>query len=250
MYRVTALFSVLLFGFVSGAMAQTNGDPAHIYEAYYQVNYGDMPEWNRLFNEHSVPVLEDLQTKGVIQGWSHWQHQTGGEYNVRFTARTNDWASIDTFWSEYLAQLNARSPEDSEAFGRMIAAHHDEIWNVAAVNVPEGVENAYMYAATYRHNFADGPEWDRIWGELATPVLDQAMADGLLGGWVRLTHNTGGDHNFKVLYLFEDWDDMDDFFAFTSSTMSEKYPEDFARFGSLIQAHDDVIWAPAPRGGM
>ena len=76
------------------------------------------------------------------------------------------------------------------------------------------------------------------------------MADGLLGGWVQLTHNTGGAHNYKVLYLFEDWDHMDDFFAFTQSTMLEKHGEEFTKFGSLIQAHDDVIWAPAPPGGM
>jgi hypothetical protein len=243
-------FSLFLLMPAGPVVAQEGVDPSHIYEAYYQVNYADMPEWNRIFNEHAVPVLQDLQTKGVIQGWSQWQHQTGGEYNIRFTARTHDWGSINTFWSQYLPQVAARSAEDSDAIARMIKAHHDEIWDVAYINVPEGLETAYMYAATYRHSFADSQEWNRLWNEVAAPVINQAQADGLLGGWVQLTHNTGGSHNYKVLYLFQDWDHMDDFFQFTQSTMMERHPEEFQKFGGMIQAHDDIIWAPAPREGM
>jgi hypothetical protein len=81
--------------------------------------------------------------------------------------------------------------------------------------VPEGLDIAYMYASTFRVSFADMGEWNRLWSEVVAPILEQAMNEGLLGGWVRLEHNTGGPHNSKVLYMFDSWDDIDDLFGAT-----------------------------------
>jgi len=213
MYRVTSLFTLLLLVPAFACGAQEADDPAHLYEAYYKVNFSDLPEWNRQYFEYAVPVLTELQANGVIEGWNQWQHQTGGEYNIRMAIRTNDWTSLDTFWEEYLGQLQAGTPEaDSKVAARMIQAHHDEIWDFGHVDVPEGLETAYMYASTFQYNFADGAEWHRIWREVATPIIEEAMAEGIIGGWVTLDHNTGGRHNFKALYFFEDWDDIDGFY--------------------------------------
>jgi hypothetical protein len=227
-------------------------DPVHIYEAYYQVDYGDIPEWNRLFNQYAVPILNDLREEGVIQGYSHWQHQTGGsDYNVRFTARTFDWQALDSFWSEYLARLAATVPEaENAAMMGMIQAHKDEIWDVSTLNVPQGAQTAYMYAATYRYNFADGAEWHRMWNEVAGPVIDQAMEEGLLEGWATLDHNTGGAHNYKVLYMFEDWDHIDDFFNRVMGRLQAEHPAEFQAVSEMMKAHDDVIWVPATAEGM
>ena len=230
--------------------AQAGSAPAHIYEAYYRVSPADLPEWNRQFLKYSKPILDDLRERGAIEGWSHWLHQTGGEYNVRFTARTYDWASINTFWSEYLDRLNGAMPQDNGDVSRLIQAHRDEIWDVVRVQVPESYEPTYMYASTYRYNFADGAEWHRIWDEVAAPVVQEAMSDGLLGGWVILSHNTGGSHNFKVLYLFDEWDHIDNFFERVIGTISEQHESDWTRVQKLTDAHDDAIWVPLRQGGM
>ena len=239
-----------LLACTQGESVQAQQEPAFTYEAYYQVSYGDLEEWNRQYFEYVVPILTDLQDEGIIDGWGHYHHQTGGEYNVRLAVRTYDWLGLDTFWDEYLSRLQASVPETEwAATNRMIQAHHDEIWDIARVNVPEGAPWEYMYASTYRHNFADGAEWQRIWMEVAAPIIDQAMTDGLLTGWVVYTHNTGGSHNFKVLYMFDDWDKIDDFFQSIQGQMAENHSQDFETMSDLILAHDDRIWMPTTEGG-
>ncbi len=117
------------------------------------------------------------------------------------------------------------------------------------MNVPEGLETAYMYAATYHYNFADEAEWYRVWDDAAAPLLDRAMEDGILGGWVTLGHNTGGRHNFKVLFLFEDWDHIDDITEQVLGTMAKESPADYEKSMSTIQGHDDAIYAPSRANG-
>jgi hypothetical protein len=257
MYRVIP-FLALLFVIPSGLQAQEpqerqpmarDAAPAHIYEAYYRVSPGDLPEWNRIFMEHATPILDDLQSSGTIEGWSHWQHHTGGDYNVRFTARTYDWTSINTFWNEYLSRLNTSSESEGSKVAAMIQAHKDEIWDVSHWNVAEGYETNYMYASTYKYNFSNGEEWHRIWNEVSGPVLQQAMDEGKLGGWVILDHNTGGEHNFKVLYLFDEWGDIDDLFDQVGNAMSEQHSADWKKFRDMIESHDDVIWVPVREEG-
>ncbi len=247
MNRTVICFAVLAFLAPQPLASQEQSAPAHVYEAYYRIDFADLEEWNGRYWEYAVPILEELQEEGVIEGWNQWQHQTGSEYNVRFAVRTYDWASISTFWSEYLSRLRAASPAGG---GRMIVEHRDEIWNIGEVHVPPELETTHLYASTFRVSFADMAEWTRMWTDVVAPILQEAMAEGLLGGWVKLNHNTGGPHNSKVLYFFESWDDIDDLLEKLLGTMAEEHPDEWARTNELFQAHDDVIWVPTTRGEM
>ncbi len=233
-------------------MGQEARQPAHVYEAFYQISFADLADWNRQYWTYSVPILDKLEEEGVIEGYTQWQHETGGgDYNVYFNARTYDWASLGTFWSEYLSRLQAAVPQDEwTASSRMVMAHRDEIWDISELNFREGAETAHVYASSFLVSFADMAEWNRMWNEVAEPIMNEAMAEGTLGGWVRLSHNTGGPHNFKVLYFFDSWDDMDDLFAKLIGTMSEKHPEQWVRVNEMFRAHDDAIWTPTTRDGM
>ena len=124
----------------------------------------------------------------------------------------------------------------------MIQAHEDEIWNITSQHFSDPApEDAYLYEALFQVGYDDLDEWNRYWSESVTPILDQAMEDGLLGAWVILGHNTGGRYNWRILYFFEEWDDMDDLFELVLGQI----PSD-AAIWQQIQAHDDVIWAAVP----
>lgn len=251
MYRaVICLAGLALFG-ARPAAGQEQQRPTHVYEAYYRISPADMQEWNRQYREYSIPVLEQLREEGIIQGWSQWQHSTGGEYNVRFAVRTYDWAALGKFWDEYLPRLQEATPEDEwQAGARMITEHRDEIWEIGAVSMTPGSEISHIYASTFRVNFDDMSEWNQIWSEVAAPVLDKAIEDGLLSGWAKLNHNTGGPHNSKILYFFDSWDDIDDMFERLFQTMEQEHADEMARVIGMVMAHDDVIWAPTPREEM
>ncbi|HSR41635.1 MAG TPA: hypothetical protein VLL48_05680, partial [Longimicrobiales bacterium] len=209
----------LALPFVAPTLAAQE-EPAHVYLAYFKIGYADLDEWNREYWEYSVPILDDLQEEGVIQGYNQYQHDVGSDFNIRFAVRTYDWAALGTFWDEYLTRLGAAAP--NSASNRMIVEHYDEIWDIAEVHQPENpAAEAYLYESTFRHNFADQEAWAEIWNGVAAPILQEAMDEGLLTSWVRLAHNTGGPHNSKVLYFFEEWDDIDDMFARFLGDMAE-----------------------------
>jgi hypothetical protein len=251
--RWTSFLPVIPLIVTSGAPLAAQDEAravTHLYEAYYKVSFANLPEWTRQFEAHSVPVLEALQAEGIIEGWGHWQHNVGSEYNVRFGVRTYDWASVGQFWDLYLERLLEATPADEvDTLFRMVEAHEDEIWTLGPVRLAENSgTNSHMYASTFQVNFADEAEWDGIWSETVLPILGEAMEAGILGGVVLLGHHSGGAHNKKVLYLFEEWDHMDDMWSHFFARMEEDHPEAMAKLLSMTLAHDDVIWSAAPSG--
>lgn len=244
MRGLLALGGLLLFA--TSGIAQ-DAPATHVYEAYYHVKRSDMPEWNRMYHEISVPILNDLVDEGVISGWDQWLHGTGGEYNVRLAIRVPSWASIDTFWSEFLE----RPDSIRNATGRMIQDHKDEIWNIVdAGNAPAaGVRTNFLYVSTQQINFADMEEWQNIWTDIVGPILAEARDDGLLLGYVILGHNTGGPQNSKVLYFFDEWDNIDDTFEFLAERMDADHPAASDTLNRMRGAHDDFIYEPTPEAG-
>ncbi len=244
----SAMAALLLVG--PQLAAQQDEEPGQVYVAYHKVSFADMQEWIGIYYEHTVPVLEALQEEGVIQGWNVWQHSTGGEYNWRFGIRATDWSQYSRFWSEFLSRLQEGSPEAFSRSLAMIQAHHDEIWDIDEVHVPDPAPAfQYIYDSQFQISFADIEEWNRAWNETAAPILNGAMEDGILGGWVREGHNTGGRYNWKVLYLFEEWDHIDDLFErLVSQLMADA--ELWQKLGRMVAAHDDIIWTSVPEPGM
>ncbi len=250
MLRTVTFLALCALLWTPSLLSQDQPGPAHVYEAYYRISYADLGEYNRQYWEYSVPILTELQEEGVIQGWNQWQHHTGGQYNIRFAVRTNDWVSNQTFWAEYNSRVeDAMTAAEWDSSGRMLLEHRDEIWNIAEANVPDELATSHLYSAAFRLNVADLPEWDRIWTEVQVPIVNEAMSESILGGWVKLNHNTGGPYNSKVLYLFEDWDHIDDFLTKLLGTLAEEHPADFLKINSMFREHDDIIWVPTPSNG-
>ncbi|MEJ2483748.1 MAG: hypothetical protein P8049_11720, partial [Gemmatimonadota bacterium] len=151
----------------------------------------------------------------MIEGSNQMQHHAGGdEYNYRFVVRTCDWASIHVFWREYLERLQASTPAGEwAASSRSVTAHRDEIWDMEEMGwSDEPGYISHMYASTFRVNFQDMAEWNASWDALMRPVLDEAIAKGLLARVGEAGPQHLGPHNAKVMYFVDDWDELDDFF--------------------------------------
>jgi hypothetical protein len=165
----SAMAGLLLVG--PQLAAQQDEEPGQVYVAYHKVSFADMQEWIGIYYEHTVPVLEALQEEGVIQGWNVWQHSTGGEYNWRFGIRATDWSQYSRFWSEFLSRLQEGSPEAFSRSLAMIQAHHDEIWDIDEVHVPDPAPAfQYIYDSQFQISFADIEEWNRAWNETVRRV--------------------------------------------------------------------------------
>lgn len=250
MYRAaTALCVLAVLGFHPAfGQEQPPADEAQpmIYEAFYAVDYGSVGDWTAQHRAFAVPVLQSLRDEGLISGWSYWRHQTGGDgYNFRLAIRS-DWAGFNTFWAEYGSQLREAMPEaEWRERSAMVDRHRDSIWNIEQAGSSESDgEATHLYASTFRVDFPDLDEWNEIWELVVVPTYNRATEAGSLRGWVKLSHNTGGDHNFKVLYFFDGWDQIDDFFADLTSSLADDHPVRFARLNEMLREHDDAIWIP------
>ena len=229
------------------AVAQEARPATHVYEALFRISFADLDEWNRQYREYAIPILEDMQAAGEIEGWGQWEHHTGSPYNIRFTVRTFDWPAIDAFWREYLQRLGQAAELDgARPAAEMIQAHQDNVWNLAYANVPAEGEAAYLYESTFRVGFGDEDAWNSVWEGPARALVEESAAAGGVDGWVKLDHNTGGPLNSKLLFFFEDWDEIDDFWAFFLAELPARYPDQAGQAFSVIREHDDVIWVPTP----
>lgn len=228
--------------FAAAPLAAQQEDPgAHVYLAYYKVGFEDLEEYLTLYHEVEAPLMNTLVEEGVINGFGLQMHNVGGEYNIRQSIRTSDWASMGDFWTKHLDRYGEQHPREFERANEMLLAHTDEIWDITSSNVTAGAQFAHMYDSKFQVAFSEMDAWNAAWDEFMVPMMDQAIADGILGGWVIENHNTGGPDNWKVLYLFEEWDDIDDFFGqVLPQAMSN--PRMLALMDSAMQSHDDIIW--------
>ena len=103
-----------------------------------------------------------------------------------------------------------------------------------------------MYQAAFQIGSTDLDEWNEAFENTTRPVLDELMAEGMLGGYVVFNHNTGGPRNWKLLYLFEEWDKMDDLFQQMFSRITARNPA-APQVGHLIRSHADDLWVPVPQ---
>ena len=237
------LIPVFLIGLVvPGAMAQEETPTTQIYIATYKISFGDIPGWTEDYNTDGVPILEALVEEGVIRGFNMRMHNTGGEYNIRQGIIGDDGTDFDSFWEQYLDRLRAANPQSFARTNRMIQAHQDEVWTIDVLNIGDGDgPGAYFYEAKFQVNFQDLESFAGMWEQDVFPALDQAMADGLLRGYVTQGHHTGGPFNWKIGFLFDEWDDIDDVEAVVFGAMPLDHP-----MWDLFSAHVDELWQAMP----
>ena len=213
-----------------------------VYISLYNVRYGDIPEYTAFYEANTRPILESMVADGTITGFGIRMHHTGGEYTVRQRLSGTD----DTNFEAAALMLNTRlaesNPSGVERQNRMIQAHADEVWTIGQLNVPEDTGNVqYVYEAQFQVNRAELPRWSQIWEDDMYPVLERAIADDLIEGYVVLNHNTGGRFNWKILWLHETWDSMDDFEAAFFAAAPMDHP-----MWSMYTSHRDELWQTLP----
>lgn len=78
------------------------------------------------------------------------------------------------------------------------------------------------------------------------PALQRAMDEGLISGWAKLDHDTGGPWNVKLSYWPTDWDTIHELIAMLVAGGEQMDPE--AMRAGL--GHEDHIWRMVPGPGM
>lgn len=242
MRRRSLLALLLIAVAVPGVAAQEAPAQNRIYIATYKIAYSDIPAWSEAYYTNAVPILEALVEEGMLLGFNTRMHHTGGEYTIREGYIGHEDTDYDDFWDAYLGRYAEAHPAAFERTNRMIQAHEDEIWDLQALNLGDGGGNVrYLYEAKFQVNFADLERWNQAWEEHFLPVADEAVAEGLVRGYVIQGHNTGGKYNWKFAWLFDEWDNFDDVEAAFFGAVPLTDPV----FG-MFSAHRDELWQALP----
>ena len=223
-------------------VAQNAPVNTRVYISLYNVKYGDIPEYTAFYEANTRPILESMVADGTITGFGIHMHHTGGEYTIRQRLSGTDDTNFETAALVLNTRLMESNPSGSERQNGMIQAHTDEVWTIGRRNVPENTGTVqYVYEAQFQVNRAELPRWSQIWEDDMYPVLERAIADDLLAGYVVLEHNTGGRFNWKILWLSETWDSIDDFEAAFFGAAPMDHP-----MWSMYTSHRDELWQTLP----
>ena len=223
-------------------VAQNAPVNTRVYISLYNVRYGDIPEYTAFYEANTRPILESMVAEGTITGFGIHMHHTGGEYTIRQRLSGTDDTNFETAALVLNTRLMESNPSGSERQNRMIQAHTDEVWTIGHLNVPEDTGTVqYVYEAQFQVNRAELPRWSQIWEDDMYPVLERAIADDLLAGYVVLEHNTGGRFNWKILWLSETWDSIDDFEAAFFGAAPMDHP-----MWLMYTSHRDELWQTLP----
>ncbi|MDH3732425.1 MAG: hypothetical protein OEU54_02785 [Gemmatimonadota bacterium] len=236
------LFFALLFGAATAPIvAQEGPTPNRIYIATYMVNYGNIPEYQELYETQGVPILDELVEEGMLVGFNFRMHHTGGEYTLREGLIGDPDTDFDAVWAAYNGRWEERHPAGFERLGAIIDAHEDEVWNLEVLNLGDGGGAQYLYEIYWQVNFNDLDAWTRVWEEEVFPIMDGLIEQGLLSGYVQQGHNTGGRFNTKVAMLYDEWDDLDEIEAAFFSALALDNPA-----WAYVQSHKDELWQNLP----
>jgi len=118
-----------IFNMAVVSVTAAEGQPRYLYEAKFQVPFGELEEWDSIWEEHFVPVAEQMQAEGKVRGFVIQTHNTGSKYNWKFSWLFDEWDHFD----EVEAALFSALPLDHKVFG-MFYAHRDELWQVPPGN--------------------------------------------------------------------------------------------------------------------
>lgn len=240
--RRLALFLALVGTLCAPSLAIAQTDSPRVYIAYFKVDFTDLPAWIENYQEVETPILDGMVEEGILNGFGLTVHDTGGEYNLRMVLLTPDWGSIQDFWTAYYARM----PEDAQASGgSMIRKHTDEIW-VMTEQEGGNAEQSLVYESAWSIAFDQLEQWNADFDRYSRPALQRAMDEGLISGWAKLDHDTGGPWNVKLIYWPTDWDTIDELIAMLVAGGEQMDPE--AMRAAL--GHEDHIWRMVPRSGM
>lgn len=101
-----------------------SGQPArYFYDAHFQINFADLGEWNRQFDQALKPMLDASVEDGTLVGWVVEAHDTGGRYNWKVITLFNDWDRQD----EFNDRLYETVPLDHPLWD-LVVSHDDVLW--------------------------------------------------------------------------------------------------------------------------
>jgi len=226
--------------FVGPLPAEAQSDAPRVYSAYFKVDFPDIPAWIENYQTTEVPIFDALVEEGVLTDYGLWVHDTGGEYNLQMNMIAPSWDALGDFWDAYFERL---PPEVMAEGSAMIRKHTDEIWTIATPPAEGGAGGAFIYESAWHIAYDQLEAYDEDFEQYAAPILEQAVADGLITGWAKLGHDTGGPWNVKLLYWMDSWDNADDLIARLGEGREGMDPEAMRS----ARAHEDHVWRSVPR---
>lgn len=218
---------------------------SYIYGTYFYCDVLGEDAADEAFKRRMAPIYEKAMKDGLITGWGHLKHHTGGQWR-RVTYHMGPSVSAIMSASDKMGDMMDKAWTDADdAFPRACHSHDDYVWKSASGNLSgmRGKVGLSMYL-----NCTMGMEEraDEIVANNFAPIYDKHMGKGKLTSWGWSTHVIGGKWRRLLTMTAEDTDTL---LAMRASILASApdMPEG-EEFVKICGSHQDYIWDIAMEG--
>jgi hypothetical protein len=256
---------VLALAIAVPALAQDEGPLTWV--AYTRVKPGQTQEWLKLELENAKPILDKLVADGTVMTWGYAvraNHRPGYEWNVLTWVTTPNWAGVGKWLGTALAQMQSRSPEETEALEEKYEAleeagtHFDEVVRAGFASYSETpTKFNFLYTGHFRARPGKFEAATQVFKDIIVPVGDKLKADGTLVGYGLHVQEMHGQHqphekpwSHRTWYAFADLAALDKLQAAFAAAVTPEGQKQRAETFEFEAHKDDLLvvlhHAPAP----
>ena len=207
------------------------------------INPDDVASANANFDSLMKPVLDELADEGKIATWGALTHGWGDEWNNAWFMYAKDHETWLAAWQEMVQRV------DSAAWPLLmdpVVKHKDNLMVVRRLKARERAEGdaepRFVMLNQHVVRMADLPAANKWLDDTAANVLDAMVDEGLIHYWGQANHSWGDEWNFNFYFSSDSHEDFTQDWAEFVSRMQDQYPDAWADWSKLSQAHKDNLY--------
>lgn len=211
--------------------------------SYLRCSTADETEADFIMNQVFAPIYDRHVEDGGLIGWGWVQHQSGGAWRRISTMTAEDTPTAWDRWGQIVQEIQDEHPNAWHRFNEICDSHDDYIWNLVSSSDEDPAATPDQWISTYwQCSEMSESRADELMEQI-TPVFDQHVEAGHIGGWAWYAHEIGGWFRRLLTVSADDDFNLIEGRAMLLEELQSDHGEVLEEFGSICSGHVDYIWA-------
>jgi hypothetical protein len=242
----TKLTGVLAFpaclGLLFGMTASAQDKPAetYIYGNYSVCDLDKQDRADEIYAQVEKPILDAAVTSGMIKGYGHYAHHTGGRWRRLQYFSASSVEDLLTSQKKLGDQSEAANKKLGDEAAGICNAHDDYIWRRVAGTSGSTSPGGFVFSTYYVCDSSREDQADALVQQVMAPIYDKMVAEGKLKSWGWLEHIVGGQYRRVDTIGAADLGSL----MAARGALIEAFEDNAAgdAFTSICGSHTDYIW--------
>lgn len=239
-WKTLLLPAVAVLAFAAPVQSQT------LIGQYYRCSTADEGEADFIVNEVFEDVFDSHVESGELIGWGWVEHMAGGQWRRISTMTAENQTAAWDAWGSIVEDIMDDHPNAWHRFNEICPSHDDYIWNMVATSSPEeaGTTPDIWASSYWVCDETEEARADELMQQM-TPVFDNHIAAGNIGGWGWYEHVVGG--RFRRLLTLTEGEAANILEGrdLVIADLQSQHADELEEFGNICTGHVDYIWGNA-----